>query len=518
MSTPGQPHGKPPASPPRRRLARPRTIHRVALRPADAPPLPTPASSLIGQAIEPIPVEAVASVADAAVAPLPRRRLGRLPRRTPAEPKPSLLADERFRAFWVARVLAGAAQSALVYAFLLLVADQTDSATFNSLFVICSILPAILFGLPAGVVVDEFPRRGMLVALNLLRFAAVVLLLLSPPSLAGIFAATLALWTIFQFYSPTENAALTGLIPGGRLSDGQALYNLAGTLAQLIGLVALAPLILKTAGSQALFAVCASLCFVAAGLEMLLPPLDDHVRRGANAGARSLRSTLVEGLAAIRTDPVTLRALAADVLIGIGMSALVVIVPLYLRRVLDTPAQNTVFVFAPASLGLVLGLRVASRIGSALGEQRVAVGALLGFALCVGALGFVVDLRAFLNDGLGLPLDRAADLLRIPSRTLVAMLISIPAGFFSALVGVTARSLVLGRTPAARRGQTVATVSLMQNLGALVPTLLAGIAADAFGVERVAVAIAVAIAVGGIAVQTVVRPLPVAAPLASSGP
>jgi MFS family permease len=469
------------------------------------------------RAIAPVSDGTVVPVSEADAAPVGGRRLGRLPRRVPPEPHPPLMADDRFRAFLVARVLAGAAQSALVYAFLLLVVDQTASATFNSLFVICSILPAIVFGLPAGVAVDEFPRRGMLIALNLLRFAAVVLLIVSPPSLVGIFAATLALWTIFQFYSPTENAALVGLVPRNRLSDGQALYNLAGILAQLLGLVFLAPLMLKTVGAGALFAVCAAFCFVAAGLELLLPPLDEHVRRGAGHGFRSLRATLAEGLGAVRSDPVTLRAMAADVLIGIGMSALVVIVPLYLRGVLDTPAENTVFVFAPASLGLVLGLRVAPRIGAALGEQRVAVGALLGFALCVGALGFVVDFRAFLNDGLGLPLDRAADLLRIPALTLVAMLISIPAGFCSAIVGVAARSIVLGRTPPGRRGQAVATVSLTQNVGALVPTLLAGIAADAFGVERVAVAIAVAIAAVGIAAQLAVRPLPVVLPAASSG-
>ena len=516
MDKPGEPHGRS-STPHRRRVARPRAVQRVALRPAEALPAdgapPEVANGLVREAT---PDRGHVSLAESADTDAPRRRLGRLPSRVPAPPRPPVLADDRFRAFMLARVLAGAAQSALVYAFLLLVVDQTASATFNSLFVICSILPAILFGLPAGVAVDEFPRRGMLVGLNLLRFATIVLLLLYPPSLAGIFAATLALWTIFQFYAPSENAALAALVPHGRLSDGQAIYNLAGTLAQLIGLVILAPLMLKTVGAGALFAVCAAFCFVAAGLGVLLPPLDEHVRR-AFVGARSLRSTLFEGLAAIRADPVTLRAMTADVLIGIGMSSLVVIVPLYLRGVLDTPAENTVFVFAPASLGLVLGLRVAPRIGAALGEQRVAVGALLGFALCVGSLGFVTDLRGLLNDGIGFPLDRLADLVRIPSLTLLAMLISIPAGFCSALVGVTARSLVLGRTPPARRGQTLATVSLMQNIGALLPTLLAGIAADAVGVERVAVAIAVALAAGGIAIQTVVRPLPVAAPVTSSG-
>lgn len=512
MKTPDRLDGQPPFPSPRRRAARPRTIRRVVVEPAAPAASVHPVSTPLAPSS---PV--VAPLPAAAPSPLPRRRLGRLPRRVPRPPRPSLLTDERFRAFWLARVLAGAAQSALVYAFLLLVADQTDSATVTSLFVICSIVPTIVFGLPAGVVVDEFPLRGMLVGLNLLRFAFVVVLVFNPPSLAGVFAATLGLWTVFQFYAPAENAALTGLVERNRLADAQSLYNLAGTLAQLVGLVILAPLLLKTAGPRPLFAICAALSFVAAGLQVLLPAIDEHVRQAGRRLRRSLLATLRASLDAIRQDPVTLRALAADVLIGIGMSALVVIVPLYLRRVLNTPAENTVFVFAPASLGLVLGLRLAPRIGAALGEQRVAVGALLGFSGCVAALGFVVDLRQFANDALRLPLDRLADLLRIPALVLVAMLVSIPAGFFSALVGVTARSLLLGRASPARRGQTLAAVSLLQNLGALLPTLLAGIAADAFGVERVAVAIAVAIATAGVAAQTVVRPLPVPSPAASSG-
>jgi hypothetical protein len=190
------------------------------------------------------------------------------------------------------------------------------------------------------------------------------------------------------------------------------------------------------------------------------------------------------------------------------MSALVVIMPLYLKRVLDTSAENTVFVFAPAALGLVLGLRWAPRIGHALGEERVTAAGLLGFAACVGTLGFVVPLRAWLNGEVGLPLDSFADLAGMESLVLIAMFLSVPAGFASALVSVNARSLLLARTPPARRGQVIATQSLLGNLGALPPTLLAGIAADLFGVEPIAVAIAVALPGAALAARVVRRPVP----------
>ncbi len=468
----------------------------VAIVPVDAAPVAVAPAAAPASAIAPTPAPAVNA------------------KRPPT--RQSLLTDDRFRAFWIARVLSSAAHGALIYAFLLLVADQTDKAAYNSLYVVCALIPSVVFGLPAGIATDQFPRRGMLVAINLLRFLFVAVLAVAAPSLPGVFAATIAIWMLQQFYSPNESAALSGLVPRGRLTEAQSLFNFAATIAQVIGLVTLAPLLLKAFGPPALFAVCAAFFFAAAGLCLILPPLDEHLSESRQP-QRSLMRTLREGLYAIRANTIVTRALAADVLVGIGMSSLVVIVPLYLRRVLDTPAENTVFVFAPAALGLVLGLRLAPALGRAIGEQRLALAAMLGFALCVGLLGFVHSLRAFVNDGLGLPLDRAADLLRIPGPVLLTMLVSIPAGFCSAVVGVTARSLLLANTHPARRGQTVATVTLLTGVGALVPTLLAGVAADAFGVEPIAVAIAAFIAIGGIAVQTAARSVPVAAPAASSG-
>ena len=445
------------------------------------------------------------------LAPVEReaRRLNRFSGRQRGPRRPPLLSDEAFRLFWFSRLLTQIGQGALVYAFLLISADRTDSAIVNSLYVVCAIVPAIMFGLPAGVLVDLVARRPLMIGLNIARFAFAFGLLIGDPSLIGIFAATLGLWTIHQFYAPSESATLAALVERDRYPAAQALANLALTIAQVIGLVILAPVMLKTFGPRVLFALCATLFFVAGGLVGMLPRIDDHlaVARSSKTN-RSPRVVLLTGWHGARADLVTFQALVSDVLIGIGMSALVVIMPLYLKRVLDTSADNTVFVFAPAALGLVAGLRLAPFIGRSLGEQNLATGSLIGFAACVGALGFVERLRDFLVNDVRLPLYEIADVLGIPSLVTVAILLSIPAGFCSAMVGVTARSLLLARTPPSRRGQTIATTALLGNIGALAPTLLAGVAADLVGVERVAVAIAVTLAVGSLAVRTVARPLP----------
>ena len=419
-----------------------------------------------------------------------------------------LFADRAFRTFWLSRLAVQTAQGALLYGLLIVVADRTDATFFNALFVACSIVPSLVFGLPGGIVVDALPRRPLMVGLNILRFVFVFSLLIREPSLGSIFAATLGIWVIHQFYSPCESAVVAALVPPERFVAAQALSNLALTLAQLLGLVMLAPVLLKFAGPQVLFAAIATGFAMAAMLAALLPRLDEHldpVRRahsnrvGLNRPPRSFRSAvtaMANGWDVVRRDKRAFEALADDVMVGIGMTSLVVIMPIYLERVLGTAKENTVFVFAPAALGLVAGLRVAPLVGRVAGAGRVATLSLVGFAAIIGSFGFVGPLANFLEGRLLLPLAEVADLAGLSPLVLLSMLLSIPAGFASALVGVTTRSVLLDRTPPSARGQVIATQNLIGNLAALVPTLLTGAIADIVGVQPIAVAVAI-VMVGG---------------------
>ncbi len=416
---------------------------------------------------------------------------------------------------WLSRLLSQTAQGALLYAMLILVVDLSDRTIFSSLFVLASIIPSMLFGLPAGVVVDAVPRRGLLVTLNLFRFAFMLFIIsASQPTLGDVFAATLGIWVIHQFYSPAEASLMSSIVPRARYTSAQALFNLALTIAQALGLVMFAPLLLRAGGPRLVFAFSGLLFMVAGILTVLLPAVGPAHRR-LGQQRRGLVDTLGEGWRFARGDRQTFEAILDDVLVGIGMSALVVIVPFYLERVLGTSKENTVFVFAPAALGLVLGLRVAPFFGRVIGERMSATASLFAFATCVAALGFVEQAYDLLTVIFRLPLDRISDVLSISPLILVAMIISIPAGFASAVVNVAARSILLSRTPERMRGQVIATQGLVGNVGALIPTLLAGIATDIFGVQPIAVAIALAIAVVALAAHAWGRRPPVPVETAS---
>lgn len=413
------------------------------------------------------------------------------------QPKASLFENPTFLAFWLSRFLVQVAQGALMYGLLVLVVDTTDSSVYNSIFVVCSVIPAIIFGLPAGVAVDALPRRPLLVALNLLRFLFVLALVLRPPTLPGIFATTLAIWLIHQFYAPAESSTLASIVPRDRLVNGQALSNLALVIAQAVGVIAIAPLLLKTSDPRYLFAVCTALFLTAAGLVLQIK-VGELKGQLAQMGRHpdGIRATLLRGLRVTTSDRILFRVTAADVMVGIGLSALVVVAPIYLKRILNTASENTVFVFAPAAIGVLLGLKAAPWLGRYFGLRWVAVYGLALFALSIAAFGFLGDIHWLLVDTFNITIDRMANALHLPPLALLVMLFSIPAGFASSIVGVASRTITLERTPLAFRGQVIATQSLVQNLGALVPTMLAGIAADQLGVERVAVIIAGLILIG----------------------
>jgi len=414
-----------------------------------------------------------------------------------------LLDNDAFRAWWFSRLVAQTAQAALLYGLLILIVDQTNRSIYASLFVVCSIVPSLLFGLIGGWAADRLPQRALLTTLNVLRALVVIPLVREPDNLFVLFAVTIGIWTLHQFYSPGEAAVMARILPESRLADGTSMGNLALTLAQVAGMVILAPLLLRLPDARPFVAICAAGYAVAA-----IFMLDIGRLRPRESAGRTIPFNLRRGWEIATSSGRAFNAFADAVLIAVGLSSLLAIVPAYLENVLNTGANNTVFVFAPAVIGLVVGLRIAPPLGRWLGHGRIAIAATICFAFSAAAFG-AIDSVARLIDTAGIPLASVADQLGLPTRTAATMLVSIPAGFFSAIVNVAARAVLLEVAPDDARGQVFAMQGVIGNAGALIPTLLAGIAVDLLGARPVAIVLALSLLVATIAAIRYARALPV---------
>ena len=82
---------------------------------------------------------------------------------------PALLRNHDFLRLWLAQLISMTMLNASNYATLIIINEVTGSATFVGLALLAFSIPAVLLGVPAGLIVDRVDRRFILWASNALR-------------------------------------------------------------------------------------------------------------------------------------------------------------------------------------------------------------------------------------------------------------------------------------------------------------------------------------------------------------
>src|SRR5450759_1518595 len=95
-----------------------------------------------------------------------------------ASPLASVLRNRRFLTLWLAQLVTQVGGNMVLYGLTVLVFTQTHSAAATSLLILTFLVPGVSVGAVAGVLVDRFDRRKILILTNALRglaFLAMVL-------------------------------------------------------------------------------------------------------------------------------------------------------------------------------------------------------------------------------------------------------------------------------------------------------------------------------------------------------
>lgn len=407
----------------------------------------------------------------------------------------SLLDNPGFRSFLLARLLAQTAQNAIFYALLILVVKETGRSIHSSLLLLCFILPSAAFGLFAGLAVDFLPRRLILVLANVLRGGIALGLAFSGESVWAIYGYSLLLATVNQFAAPAELATLPSLVEGSHLTAANSLANLALAGAQVLGVVVLTPLFLKTVGSDPLFLLAATLFVAAAVFLTTIPrrPGRGVVRRVDAYLPAAWRAQLEAAGKALLQEKAAWNAVVLLTLASTSILVVATVLPRYVQGELQLPVENAVFVFAPAALGVGAGLRLVAWL-----EQLASKNALTitGFGVLVGGLlilAFVGPLSDALARWNPLGLFEPGPLNPRIGRVLIVAWTALLLGFAFAVINVTARALLHERIPLEMQGRVFALQTVVTNVASVLPLLAAGILADWLGTAPVLVLVALAI-------------------------
>ena len=438
--------------------------------------------------------------------------------REPAEGG-SILRNQAFLRLWGAQLLSQTAQNGLMFALLVLVTERTGSSIYGSLLVLTFMLPSVLLSIPAGVLVDRWHKRTVLIVTNACRAAIALVFIAVSPWVSALLAVTFLFSSIGQFFTPAEAATIPALVSRGRLISANALFQLTLTSSQFLGLVVLAPALLKLGGPSLFFSVTVVLYLAATLMVATLPHGIEPARSREPLRLSGLAGTVArdirEALTTLHADAISLLALAQLTTSSSLAMLFGLLAPRFVRDVLDISADNAVFVFAPMALGAVLGLRVLRFLTVRLRHQAIVTIGLFGITLALLGLASVELIARELEqfgarefvEALGHHRPRFAT-FDLSVLVLVTMAAAVPMGFFYALVNAPAQTIIHERAPATMRGRFLGAQLLLANLSSLVLLLVIGAATDLVGVSLVLLSYAPVVAAVAVAGLLVVRRAP----------
>ncbi len=415
----------------------------------------------------------------------------------------ALLADRRFASLWLSQGLTQTAQNAVLFSLLVIVFQITGSSIATSVLVLCFILPSIPMGFVVGIVLDRTRKDRVLVAAALLRAAACVLFFFFHDNELTIYAISIGLATVGLFFNPAVISLMPSMVSKERLVPANSLYNFTLTASQLVGMVFLAPILLKSVGPDGMFITATVMFLTAAWLASTLNVVREareELPQGAIFGG--IPTDLRETMEVLASDRYSLLALGQLITSSTLVLLFAMLIPRYMHDVLEVPPDNAAVVFAPAAIGALVGQRFILWFTKR-GKGRVVVIGLGGVAVCLALLALVKPLAEITHAAPGT--EEVVRQLRFSLLQLLTMAIAAPMGFFYALLNAPAQTVLHERVPPEMRGRIFATEVVSVNFISLMPLLVVGAVTDLVKVPAVLLMIAAVVAAVAVASAIVAR-------------
>lgn len=394
-----------------------------------------------------------------------------------------VLSHRGFRSLWFGQICSQFATSTLLFVLGLRVYESTASNTaVSALFMVYSI-PAILFGLVAGTLVDRLDKRKVLVLCDMLRGVLVLLLTLSSENIAVVYVLTFINSIITQLYVPSEAPLIPKLVAEHRLVPANSLFSFTFYTSLAVGSVLAGPL-LKFFGTQGVFFFIAILFWLASWFSSRIPSQS----RGT-VGARyvltlsmkymvsRLWSRLVDGIRYITKTKALFDAILLLTGTQIIFALLGTLGPGFADRMLLIDVRDaSLFVVGPAVVGVIVG------------------------ALWLGSSGYKYPPRKLIQLGITgvgvflLLISFSVRLARVPelfwltqSYAIVGVVVVLLffVGVSNSLLDVPANAMLQEEADKGMRGRVYGMLGAFVGGVGMVPIILGGILADTIGVGKV---------------------------------
>jgi MFS family permease len=396
-----------------------------------------------------------------------------------------VLRNKNFLTLWAGQVFSQIADKIYLVLMIALVDSrfqqegQPISGWVSSIMVAFTI-PAILFGSIAGVYVDRWSKKGVLVLTNLMRGALVVALLPllslvhnwkpigdTPVGFALMLSITFLVSTLTQFFAPAEQSVIPLVVEKRHLLSANSLYTTTMMISVILGfalgepLLALADMALSQLhvpdlGKDLLVGG----GYAIAGVILLLLktgeiPIDKDIEQP------HVFADIRDGLRYLGEQGKVRAALIQLVILFSIFAALSVLAVRLAEIMPELKSSQFGFLLAAGGVGMAIGAAILGNFGQRLTHTRLGMYGSLG--MTAGLIGL-----AFLYHHLWGSLVMIASI-----------------GAFAALVGIPMQTTIQQETPEAMRGKVFGLQNNAVNIALSLPLVLAGVAESLLGLKLV---------------------------------
>ena len=335
---------------------------------------------------------------------------------------------------------------------------------------VANTIPAMVLGSVAGVWVDRWPKRRVMVASNGLRALLVLftpLFLLPGPHWLGLSWGYWALLVmtflesvLTQFFAPAEQAAIPLLVPKEHLLAANSLYQATSMGATIVGFALGDPILrglnnlFQLVGLRGGEFLLLPFCYGMAALCLSTIRLHEQPRFEA---VDSVWKEIVAGVQVLRERPSVRAALVHLVLLYSLLAALYVLAISLASAIQGLGPTGFGTLLAMSGLGMAIGAVLVAQVGHGFSRRRLAAAGL-------GAITWSLVLLGQLRGNLGYTLGLCSLL-----------------GLGAALVAIPAQTTIQEDTPESQRGRVFGLQNNLINIALSLPLVLAGALVSSIG-------------------------------------
>jgi MFS family permease len=276
---------------------------------------------------------------------------------------------------------------------LLVINDLTGSTAALALMAIAEAVPAFTVGLVAGVYVDRWDRRRIMLAADLLR-AGIVLtfgLVQSAALVPLLYVLGFTQASTATFFRPARGAMLPHIVPAEGLPAANSLAQASQVIGGVIG-AGIAGLIFGIFGSGVIgFAIDSATFLVSFVLISRIAKEAGHISGEVRERAEgsTVRSSLAEGLRIVRGSRVLAGIIMAAGVTMLGLGAVnVLFVPLIVNDLAVSPTWMAGIDLAQ-TIGMIAAAGLVTTLVRRFAPTTIITLGLVGIGLCIGVMSGV---------------------------------------------------------------------------------------------------------------------------------